>query len=71
MWIGDRDSHYWGILNFKLADLSKDQRILQIAREVAARVLDQDPKLEKPINARLDWYMKTHGKKYKAWSRIS
>lgn len=60
-----------GILNFKLADLSKDQRILQIAREVAARILDQDPKLEKAINARLNWYMKTQGKKYKAWSRIS
>ncbi len=60
-----------GILNFKLADLSKDQRILQIAREVAARILDQDPNLEKEINTRLNWYMKTQGKKYKAWSRIS
>jgi len=60
-----------GVINFKLADLSKDQRILQIAREVAARILDQDPKLEKNINQRLNWYMKTQGKKYKAWSRIS
>lgn len=60
-----------GILNFKLADLSKDQRILQIAREVAARILDQDPNLEKAIHVRLNQYMKTHGKKYKAWSRIS
>ena len=60
-----------GILNFKLADLSKDQKILQTAREVAARILDKDPKLEKDINARLRWYMKTEGKKFKAWSRIS
>jgi len=60
-----------GVINFKLADLSKDQRILQIAREVAARILDQDPKLEKAINQRLNSYMKTQGKKYKAWSRIS
>jgi len=60
-----------GVINFKLADLSKDQRILQIAREVAARILDQDPKLEKDINYRLNRYMKTQGKKYKAWSRIS
>ncbi|MEM6316647.1 MAG: ATP-dependent DNA helicase RecG [Bacteroidota bacterium] len=60
-----------GVLNFKLADLSKDQRILQIAREVANRILDQDPNLEKPINGRLNWYMKTQGQKYKAWSRIS
>ena len=43
-----------GILNFKLADLSKDQRILQIAREVAARILDKDPNLEKDIHIRLN-----------------
>lgn len=60
-----------GILNFKLADLAKDQNILKIAREVAARILDKDPKLEKEINARLRWYMDTQGKKFKAWSRIS
>ena len=60
-----------GILNFKLADLSKDQRILQIAREIAARILDQDPNLAKPINVRLNHYMKTHAKQFKAWSRIS
>jgi ATP-dependent DNA helicase RecG len=60
-----------GVLNFKLADLAKDQRILHTARQIAARILDKDPKLEKDINARLRRYMETQGKKYKAWSRIS
>ena len=60
-----------GILNFRLADLAKDQRILQTAREIAARILDQDPQLTKPIHARLKQYMDTHGKRMKAWSRIS
>jgi len=60
-----------GILNFKLADLSKDQQILQLARETAARILDKDPRLAKEINRELKRYMDTHGKKYKAWSRIS
>jgi len=60
-----------GILNFRLADLAKDQRILQTAREIAARILDQDPRLEKPIHARLKKYMEVHGKQMKAWSRIS
>ncbi len=60
-----------GILNFRLADLAKDQRILQTAREIAARILDQDAQLTKPIHARLKQYMDTHGKRLKAWSRIS
>ena len=60
-----------GILNFRIADLAKDQRILQVAREIAARILDQDPTLSKPINARLKNYMETQGKRFKAWSKIS
>ena len=60
-----------GILNFRIADLAKDQRILQVAREIAARILDQDPTLDKPINARLKSYMDTQGKRFKAWSKIS
>ena len=60
-----------GILNFRIADLAKDQRILQVAREIAARILDQDPTLSKPMHARLKNYMDTQGKRFKAWSKIS
>ena len=60
-----------GIINFRIADLAKDQRILQTAREIAARILDQDPTLDKPINVRLKQYMVQENKRKKAWGRIS
>ncbi len=60
-----------GILNFRIADLSRDGRILQTAREVAARILDNDPNLEKPVHQSIKWYLETHGKKLRGWSRIS
>ncbi len=60
-----------GILNFKLADLARDAKILKTAREVAARILDDDPKLEREINAPLRRYFEKYGPKLRAWSRIS
>jgi len=60
-----------GILNFKIADLAKDGRILQTAREIAARILDHDPKLEKPIHQRLRQFIDNQGRKFKVWSMIS
>jgi ATP-dependent DNA helicase RecG len=60
-----------GILNFKIADLAKDGRILQTAREVAARILDDDPNLKKPINQQLANFIASQGKKFKHWSLIS
>ena len=60
-----------GILNFRIADLARDGRILQTAREVAARILDDDPKLERPEHHPIQWFLDKHGKKLKGWSRIS
>jgi ATP-dependent DNA helicase RecG len=60
-----------GILNFRIADLAKDGRILQTARELAARILDDDPRLERPEHHPIKWYNDKHGKKLKGWSRIS
>ena len=60
-----------GILNFKIADLARDGRILQTAREVAARILDDDPTLEKASNQRLKHFIEAQGKKFKVWSLIS
>ena len=60
-----------GILNFKIADIAKDGRILQTAREIAARILDNDPTLEKAINQKLAHYLSKQGKKLRIWSRIS
>jgi len=60
-----------GILNFRIADLARDGRILQTAREIAARILDDDPKLERAEHHPIRWYLDKHGKKLKGWSRIS
>jgi len=60
-----------GILNFRIADLAKDGKILQTAREVAARILEKDPELSRADHARLKAYLAQHGKKLKLWSRIS
>lgn len=60
-----------GILNFSIADLAKDGQILKTAREVAARILDDDPKLERPEHHPIKWYLEKYGKKLKGWSRIS
>lgn len=59
-----------GILNFKLANLTKDQKILHAARYLAEDILGQDPNLEKPENQ----FIKNHFDKYHKdkfiWSRI-
>ena len=60
-----------GILNFRIADLGRDQKILQAAREIAARILDDDPNLEKPEHARIRNFMAQNMKDFKAWSQIS
>ncbi|MCB9039419.1 MAG: ATP-dependent DNA helicase RecG [Lewinellaceae bacterium] len=60
-----------GILDFRIADLSRDSHILQTAREIAARILDDDPRLERPEHHPIKWYDEKHGKKLKGWSRIS
>ncbi len=60
-----------GILNFRIADLAKDGRILQTAREVAARILDDDPNFLRPEHASIKYYFDHHGKKLKGWSLIS
>ena len=60
-----------GILDFKIANLAQDGKILQVAREVATRILEDDPKLEKNHHLPLKNHLETHGKKIKLWSRIS
>lgn len=60
-----------GILNFRIADLAKDGKILKTARELAARILDDDPQLQRPDHHPIKWFLEKHGKKLKGWSRIS
>ena len=60
-----------GVLNLKIADLARDGKILQHARELANRILDKDAKLEHPLNMPLRVYLEKNAKKYRGWSRIS
>ena len=60
-----------GVINLNLADLGTDQKILTTARAVATQILEKDPKLEHPANARLAAHMRKKAKNIKVWSRIS
>jgi len=59
-----------GLSGLKLADITKDQEILQFSRHAAESLITEDPKLELPQNKNLLIQLK---KQYKGanWSRIS
>ena len=60
-----------GIMDLKISDLSKDVAILQIAREVATKLLDTDPDLALPENQVLVNYFAGNKRGNTNWSRIS
>jgi ATP-dependent DNA helicase RecG len=59
-----------GILDFKLADIVKDKQMLQVAKEVAERIIEQDIELNFPENAVLKKFMQAQKGKT-VWSKIS
>jgi ATP-dependent DNA helicase RecG len=60
-----------GIINLRLADLARDGKILQTAREIAARILDDDPRLQREEHQPLVLELAKNQKVKKGWSRIS
>jgi ATP-dependent DNA helicase RecG len=60
-----------GVLDLLIADLGKDGKILQLARETAIRLLEDDPKLEKPINSVIRAQVDSSKTSMMNWSRIS
>jgi ATP-dependent DNA helicase RecG len=60
-----------GILDLKMADLTKDQQILLLARKHAAQLLQQDPNLKLPENEPILRAFKAFLKTRPNWSRIS
>jgi ATP-dependent DNA helicase RecG len=60
-----------GTLDLKLADLSKDVALLQIARTAAIKLLAEDPELTLPENQVVLNYFTNQGKQQINWSRIS
>ncbi|MCB0706556.1 MAG: ATP-dependent DNA helicase RecG [Saprospiraceae bacterium] len=60
-----------GDLNLRIADLARDGRILQTARELAIRILEKDPGLEHPANVNTKKFLEKYGPALKGWGRIS
>lgn len=60
-----------GILNLKLADLVKDNAILQYARQIAIETLEEDPALTLTKNKNIASSFQEHMRNRWQWSRIS
>ncbi|MFL5753398.1 MAG: ATP-dependent DNA helicase RecG [Bacteroidia bacterium] len=60
-----------GVMNLRLADLAKDQQILQYARNSAQQILNEDPDLSKPENKILVEQLANQGKHKVNWSKVA
>ncbi|MDX1479233.1 MAG: ATP-dependent DNA helicase RecG [Saprospiraceae bacterium] len=59
-----------GITQFQLVNLGEDTRILQTARAIAHRILEDDPQLAKSINKPLRDYLLSSPALLKQWHRV-
>lgn len=60
-----------GVLDLHIADLAKDQKILQEARIMAQEIVDVDPTLQHPYYAELRKHLAASKKSREVWGRIS
>ncbi len=60
-----------GVLDLLIADLGKDGKLLHLARELANRILEDDPNLEKNENRAIRIQVEQTRKSTVNWSRIS
>jgi len=60
-----------GLLQLRLADLVKDEKMLIVARNNAMEILQSDPQLKAGDHTRMDNYLKFTSKYQSNWSRIS
>jgi ATP-dependent DNA helicase RecG len=60
-----------GVIDFKLASLVTDGKIIFTARQLALRILEKDPDLKLPENKPLSHQLQALKTKYKDWGRIS
>jgi ATP-dependent DNA helicase RecG len=60
-----------GILNLKIADLAKDQQILQLARQVATDILAADPELQQPQHKLLSYQLARQNKTNINWGKVA
>lgn len=60
-----------GTLDFKMADISKDEKLVVFTRNLAINLLKQDPELQLPEHTRIKNYLSTLLKKNNIWGKIS
>lgn len=60
-----------GIMQLKIADIVRDQDILQKARDMAVELMEKDPELALPENQRLREELVRRDKNKTVWARIS
>jgi ATP-dependent DNA helicase RecG len=60
-----------GLVNFKLADLATDHKILKTARIIAHQLIDDDPELSKPQNQGIKKFLRKKKIGGFSWSEIS
>lgn len=60
-----------GIMNFKIADLATDHKILEVARKIAIKLIEDDPNLSKEKNKSLKNHLKESKKERFSWVEIS
>lgn len=60
-----------GLLDFKLLNIGTDRAIMDTARNFAINIIEDDPKLEKPINENIKREVSRLKYQYKDWARIS
>jgi ATP-dependent DNA helicase RecG len=59
-----------GLLNFKLANIVEDRKILEAARLASEKIIGEDPTLISPENQCLKEFLQSEKRKT-AWSKIS
>jgi ATP-dependent DNA helicase RecG len=60
-----------GTLDFKMADISKDEKLVVFTRNLAINLLKQDPELQLPEHTRIKNYLSTLLKTNNIWGKIS
>ncbi|MCK5337713.1 MAG: ATP-dependent DNA helicase RecG, partial [Bacteroidales bacterium] len=60
-----------GILDLKIANLLRDEKILKYARNLAMEILEKDPSLGKPENKLLNQTLQALHKYQDDWASIS
>jgi len=60
-----------GLVQLHIADLAKDGKTLESARQCATDILEKDPNLTLPVHRALQRFLAEDKKEWKGWGRIS